>query len=119
MNSKRITLLVLASALSACSAHASDHDRQQADPPRAELQTRPFQGYRVQLALFNDRKDAEKSRDSLVAHLGGELQGIEVVPAPDLPGLYRVASPPMTSENAEVTCAKLIEQHQSCAVVER
>ena len=119
MNSKRITLLVLASAVLACSVNASGRSTAHADPPGAGSHQRPFEGFRVQLALFIDRKDAEKSRDSLVARLGRELQGIAVVPAPDSLGLYRVASPPMTAENAEITCAKLIEEHQSCAVVER
>jgi SPOR domain len=119
MDGIRITMLVLTGALSACSANASGDDTAQADQPGAGLQKRVFEGYRVQLALFTDRKDAEKSRDSFLAHLGGELQGIEVVPLSDSLGLYRVASRPMTAEDAEIACAKLIEQHQSCAVVKR
>jgi SPOR domain len=129
-NLKPIAALALAGALLACSSSESDSSKLQATeagydtgakggPARAQSQQPPFEGYRVQLAILPERKDAERSRDSLEARLGGELQGLAVIAPTDSETSYRVASRPMTAAGAEIACAKLLEEHQQCVVVKR
>jgi len=89
----------------------------EADQARAQLQKLQSEGYRVQLATFKEQKAAEKSRDTLKSRLSSDLQDVEVVPPSGSEKRYRVASGPMTEEDAKSACAKLKKAHQHCEVV--
>jgi len=92
---------------------------QEADEARAQLQKLQSESYRVQLATFKQEQDANKSRDSLKTRFGSELQEVVVVPPAGTEKLYRVASGPMTEDDAKSACAKLKKAHQRCEVIKR
>jgi cell division protein FtsN len=86
---------------------------------RAQLQKLQSEGYRVQLGSFRDQKDAEKSRDNLKSRLSGTVQDVEIIPPSQSEKRYRVASGPMTEQDAKSACARLKKEHQHCEVVKR
>lgn len=105
-------------------AHAQQaRDRLQkmaaAEPVRTPLQKPQPKDYRVQVGIFPRQKDAENSRESLQTQLGGELQELVVIPPSDSETSYRLASEPMTADDAENACAKLIAEDRHCEVVKR
>jgi outer membrane protein assembly factor BamD (BamD/ComL family) len=89
------------------------------DQAQAQLQKLQSEGYRVELASFKDEKAAEKSRDSLKAKFGSELNDVVVIPPSGLEKQQRVASAPMTEADAKAACAKLKKAHQHCEVIKR
>ena len=89
------------------------------DQAKAQLQKLQSEGYRVELASFKDEKAAEKSRDSLKAKFGSELNDVVVIPPSGSEKQHRVASAPMTEADAKAACAKLKKAHQHCEVVKR
>ena len=89
----------------------------EADEARTQLQKLQSEGYRVQLATFKQEQQANKSRDSLKTRLSSELQDVVVVPPSGSEKSYRVASGPMTEEDAKSACAKLKKEHQRCEVI--
>ena len=89
------------------------------DQAQAQLQKLQSEGYRVELASFKDEKAAEKSRDSLKAKFGSELNDVVVVPPSGSEKQQRVASAPMTEADAKAACAKLKKAHQHCEVIKR
>lgn len=89
------------------------------DQARAQLQKLQSEGYRVQLATFKDDPQAEKSRDSLKARFGSELNDVIVIPPAGSEKLHKVVSAPMTEADAKSACAKLKKAHQHCEVVKR
>lgn len=89
----------------------------EADQARAQLQTLNAREYRVELASFRSKHEAETVRAKLQARYAKELHQITVVPATPPDKLNRVESAPMTLEDAQSTCAKLKEAHRHCEVV--
>jgi hypothetical protein len=89
----------------------------EADQARAQLQTIKAGEYRVQLAAFRSKHEAETVRGKLQARYGKELHEVTVVPAAPPDRLNRVESAPMTLEDAESACAKLKKEHRHCEVV--
>jgi len=89
----------------------------EADQARAQLQTLKDGEYRVQLASFRSKHEAETVRARLQARYGKELREVTVVPATPPDKLNRVESAPMTLEDAQSMCAKLKKEHRHCEVV--
>lgn len=89
------------------------------DQAKAQLQKLQSEGYRVQLGSFKDEKAAEKARDGLKAKFGSELNDVVIIPPAGSEKQQRVASAPMTEEDAKAACAKLKKAHQHCEVVKR
>jgi outer membrane protein assembly factor BamD (BamD/ComL family) len=89
------------------------------DQAQAQLQKLQSEGYRVELASFKDEKAAEKSRDTLKAKFGSELNDVVVIPPSGFEKQQRVASAPMTEADAKAACAKLKKAHQHCEVIKR
>jgi len=89
----------------------------EADQARAQLQTLKAGEYRVQLATFRSKHEAEKVRAKLQARYGKELREVTVVPATPPDKLNRVESAPMTLDDAQSACAKLKKEHRHCEVV--
>lgn len=79
----------------------------EADQARAQLQTLKAGEYRVQLATFRSKHEAETVRAKLQARYGKELREVTVVPATPPDKLNRVESGPMTLDDAQSACAKL------------
>jgi outer membrane protein assembly factor BamD (BamD/ComL family) len=89
------------------------------DQAKAQLQKLQSEGYRVALGSFRDEKAADKSRDSLKTKFGGELNDVVVIPPAGTEKQYKVASAPMTEDDAKAACAKLKKAHQHCEVIKR
>lgn len=90
----------------------------EADQARAQLQTFKAGEYRVQLAAFRSKHEAEAARARLEARYGKELGEVTVVPATPPDKFNRVESAPMTLEKAQSACAKLKkEERRHCEVV--
>ena len=83
----------------------------------AKAQLDKLRGYRVQLGTFHTQKEAEKSLASVQAHAGADVHDLAVVPPSGSDKLYRIASGPMTEDNAKATCEKLKKAHQHCEAV--
>jgi hypothetical protein len=71
----------------------------------------------VQLATFHSDKEAQKSLPRLQTRYSSELHDLVVVPPSGSEKLDRIASGPMTLEDAKAACAKLKKSHQHCEVV--
>ncbi len=89
----------------------------EADQARAQLQTLKAGEYRVQLAAFRSKHEAETVSARLQARYGKELRQVTVVPAVPPDKLNHVESASMTLEDAQSACAKLKKEHRHCEVV--
>jgi hypothetical protein len=89
----------------------------EADQARAQLQKLSAEQYRVQLATFREKEPAERARTRLQAQYGKVLREVVVVPPGSQDKLNRVASAPMTQEEAQTACAALKKERQHCEVV--
>jgi hypothetical protein len=89
----------------------------EADQARAQLQTLKAGEYRVELASFRSKHEAETVRARMQARYGKELREVTVVPATPPDKLHRVESAPMTLDDAKSACAKLKKEHRHCEVV--
>ena len=89
----------------------------EADQARTQLQTLKAGEYRVELASFRSKHEAETVRARLQARYGKELREVTVVPATPPDNLHRVESAPMTLEVAQSMCAQLKKEHRHCEVV--
>ena len=89
----------------------------EADQARTQLQTLKAGEYRVELASFRSKHEAETVRARLQARYGKDLRELTLVPATPPDKLHRVESAPMTLEDARSMCAKLKKEHRHCEVV--
>jgi hypothetical protein len=89
----------------------------EADQARAQLQKLSAEQYRVQLAAFRAKGEAEHLRTRLQARYGSVLHEVVVVPATASDKLNRVSSKPMSQEDAQSACATLKKAKQHCEVV--
>jgi SPOR domain len=89
----------------------------EADQARAQLQTLKAGEYRVELASFRSKHEAETVRAKLQARYSKDLRDLTVVPATPPDKLHRVESAPMSLEDARAMCAKLKKEHRHCEVV--
>jgi LPS O-antigen subunit length determinant protein (WzzB/FepE family) len=83
----------------------------------AKAQLEKLRGYRVELATSHSQKEADKTLASLKSRHAAEIHDLVVVPPSGSEKLYRIASGPMTEENAKSTCEKLKKAHQHCEAV--
>jgi cell division protein FtsN len=89
----------------------------EADQAKAQLQQLQSEQYRVQVASFKARKDADRARTKLEAKYGKVLHSVIVVPPTASEKLTTVRSAPMTLKDAESACGTLKKEHQHCEVV--
>ncbi len=89
----------------------------EATAARAKLDEIKTHEYRVQLASFHAKQDAEKARQKLEAKYGKVVHDLEVVPASPTDKLNLIRSAPMTEEEAQSACGTLKKEHQHCQVV--
>jgi hypothetical protein len=90
---------------------------QEADQANAQLKVLQTEQYRVQVASFKARKDADQARPKLEAKYGKLLHSVVVVPPTASEKLTTVRSGPMTQKDAESVCGTLKKEHQHCQVV--
>jgi hypothetical protein len=89
----------------------------EADRARAQLAQLKAAAYRVQVAAFRARKDADRVRAELQSRYGKILHDVVVVPPAASEKLTTIRSVPMTLKEAEVACGTLRKEHQHCEVV--
>jgi outer membrane protein assembly factor BamD (BamD/ComL family) len=87
----------------------------EADQARAKLQE--LEAYRVQLASFRSKKQAEADSKRLQTRYGKILHEVVVVSTPKK--LNYVSSEPMTLADAQSACGALKNEHQHCEIVKR
>ena len=89
----------------------------EADQARAQLQKLSAEQYRVQLATFREKAQAERARARLQSQYGKVLREVVVVPPGAQDKLNRVDSAPMTHDEAQSACETLKKEKQHCEVV--
>jgi outer membrane protein assembly factor BamD (BamD/ComL family) len=89
----------------------------EADQARAQLQKLSAEQYRVQLASFREKAQAERARARLQTQYGKVLREVVVVPPGAQDKLNRVDSAPMTHDEAQSACTALKKEKQHCEVV--
>jgi outer membrane protein assembly factor BamD (BamD/ComL family) len=89
----------------------------EADQAHAQLQKLNAEQYRVQLAAFRAKEQADHARGQLQSRYGSVLHEIVVVPPTPQEKLNRVDSAPMTLDEAQAACATLKKSRQHCEVV--
>lgn len=89
----------------------------EADRARTQLQQLAAADYRVQVAAFGARRDADRARARLQARDRKVLHDVVVVPPTAPEKLTTIRSTPMTLKEAEYACGRLRKEHQHCEVV--
>jgi hypothetical protein len=89
----------------------------EADRARAKLEQLKAEAYRVQVAAFRARKDADRVRARLQARYRNVLHDVVVVPPATPDKLTTIRSAPMTLKEAQSACGELRKEHQHCEVV--
>ncbi len=87
----------------------------EADQARAKLAA--LDRYRVELASFHSKRQAEKDRAKLQARYGKVVHGLAVVASSK--ALNNVESQPMSFGDAQSACATLHSEHQHCEILTR
>ncbi|MGH8209618.1 MAG: SPOR domain-containing protein, partial [Steroidobacteraceae bacterium] len=89
----------------------------EADQARAQLEQ--LNDSRAELGAFRSKAEAQKAQVKLQARFGTQLHGIVILPPAGADKRTRVASAPMSSQDAQAACATLKKEHQHCEVVKR
>lgn len=89
----------------------------EADDARAKLEQLKAQAYRVQVAAFRAKKDADRARARLEATYSKVLHDVVVVAPAGPEKLTTIRSVPMTLKEAQSACGTLKKEHQHCQVV--
>jgi hypothetical protein len=87
----------------------------EADQARAKLAQ--LDHYRVELASYHSKRQAEKDRARLQARYGKVVQGLAVVASSTK--LNNIESAPMGLADAQSACASLQKEHQHCEILTR
>ena len=85
---------------------------------RARDKLKMLAGYRAELGMAHSQQLADRQRDALAKRFGKEFQQV-VVLEPDAGNRdYRIASSPMSEQDANAACASVKHAGQSCKVVQ-
>lgn len=88
----------------------------EADRARDKLKT--LAGYRAELGVAHSQQLADRERDALAKRFGKEFQQVLVL-EPDANNRdYRIASAPMSEQDATAACASVKHAGRSCKVVQ-
>lgn len=89
----------------------------EADQARTRLEQLDAEAYRVQVAAFRARRDADRARARLQARYRKVLHDVVVVPPEGVEKLTTIRSAPMSLKDAQSACSTLKKEHQQCEVV--
>jgi outer membrane protein assembly factor BamD (BamD/ComL family) len=88
----------------------------EADQARDKLKV--LAGYRAELGIAHNQRVADRERDALAKRFGKSFQQV-VVLAPDANNRdYRIASSPMSEQDANAACASVKQGGGSCKVIQ-
>ena len=90
--------------------------RPEAEQAHIQLEKLDAEEYRVQLAAFREKSEADRVRARLQTRYGRLLHQVVVVSPSPSDKLNRVSSEPMSLDDAQSACATLKKARQNCEV---
>jgi hypothetical protein len=87
----------------------------EADEARAKLQA--IAGYRVELGSARSQRIADRERDALAKRFGKSLRQVVILEPDAKDRDYRIASAPMSEQDASAACETLQHSGRSCTVI--
>jgi outer membrane protein assembly factor BamD (BamD/ComL family) len=85
---------------------------------RARVQLKTFAGYRAELAIAHSRRLADRERDALAKRFRKSFQQVVVLEPNAASHYYRIASSPMSEQNANAGCVSVKHIGRSCQVIQ-
>jgi hypothetical protein len=85
---------------------------------RARDKLKILAGYRAELGVAHSQQQADRERDALAKRFGKELQQVLVLEPDTNNRDYRIASAPMSEQDANAACASVKHAGRSCKVVQ-
>ncbi len=85
---------------------------------RAREKLKVLAGYRTELGRAHSQRDADRERDVLAKRFAGNFREVVVLQPIANNRDYRIASPPMSEQDANTACASVKRAGRSCKVIQ-